>query len=136
MCSCMKEGQFSTSAPSAPAAEVTGAAAVGLLLKEENTGARVRRVRWMADSTYALDVAAQKCKVSANAAMANHARGAWARVQRMTRVEACHVRSHTGEPGNECADVMAELSRRGLRWRPLPFGSAPALRAPKADEET
>ena len=36
----------------------------------------------------------------------------------MTRVETCHVRSHTGELGNECADVLAELGRRGLRWSP------------------
>ena len=69
MCSCMMGDQFSTSAPSAPVAELT-----------ENSGARVRRVRWIADSTYALNVAAQKCKVGANAAMANHARGAWTRV--------------------------------------------------------
>ena len=78
----MMDGQFPTSAPSAPVAELTAAAAVGLLLEEENSGARLRRVRWIADSTYALNVAVQKCKVSANAAMANHARGAWARVQR------------------------------------------------------
>ena len=31
---------------------------------------------------------------------------------------ACHVRSRTGEPGNEGADVMAELGGSGLRWRP------------------
>ena len=39
---CMMDGQFSTSAPSAPAAELTAAAAVGLLLDEENSGAWVR----------------------------------------------------------------------------------------------
>ena len=77
----MMGGQFSTSAPSAPVAELIAAAAVGLLVEEENSGARVRRVSWIADSTYALNVAAQKCKVGANAAMANHARSAWARVQ-------------------------------------------------------
>ena len=87
-------------------------------LEEENSGARMRRIRWSADSTYALNVAAQKCKASANAAMANHARGAWSRVQRMTCAEAYHVRSHTGELGNECADVLAESGRRGLRWSP------------------
>ena len=26
--------------------------------------------------------------------------------------------SQSGEPGNECADVLAELGRRGLRWSP------------------
>ena len=36
----------------------------------------------------------------------------------MTRTEACHVRSHTAELGNECANVMADLDRRGLRWSP------------------
>ena len=49
----MLEGQFSTFAPSAPAAELTAAAAVGLLLEEENSSARLRRVSWIADSTYA-----------------------------------------------------------------------------------
>ena len=109
---CMMDGQFSTSAPSAPAAELT---AVGILLEEENSGARMRRVSWI---DLALDVTTQRCRVNANAAMANHARGAWARVQRMTRAEACHACSHTGELGNECADVLAELGRRGLRWSP------------------
>ena len=51
---CMLEGQFSTFAPSAPAAELaTAAAAVGLLLEEENSRARLRRVSWIADSTHA-----------------------------------------------------------------------------------
>ena len=53
---CMLEGQFSTSAPSAPAAELTTAAAVGLLLEEGNSGDKMRRASWIADSTYALDV--------------------------------------------------------------------------------
>ena len=53
---CMLEGQFSTSAPSAPAADLTAAAAVGLLLEERDSGAKLRRVSWIADSTYALDV--------------------------------------------------------------------------------
>ena len=92
----MMVGQFSTSAPTV---ELTAAAAVGLFLEEENFSARLRRVCWLADSTYALEVAAQKCNVMASAAMANHVRGAWTRVQRMTRAEACHVRSHTGESG-------------------------------------
>ena len=87
-------------------------------LEEENSGARMRRIRWIADSTYALNVAAQKCNASANGAMANHSRGAWSRVQRMKCAEVCHVRSRTSEPGNECADVLAESGRRGLRWSP------------------
>ena len=62
---CMMDGQFSTSAPSEP----TAAAAVGLSPEEENSRARVRRVRWIADSTYALNVAGHKCKVNANAAI-------------------------------------------------------------------
>ena len=96
---CMLEGQFSTSAPSAPAAELTAAAAVGLLLEEVNSGAKLRRVSWIADSTYALDVTTQRCRVNANTAMANLARGAWSAVRRLSRVETFHVRSHTGEPG-------------------------------------
>ena len=80
-------------------------------------------------------MAAQKCKVSVSAVMANHARGAWATVQGKTLAEACHVRGHTGERGNECADVLAELGRRSLRWSFLPVGSAPARRALKADQE-
>ena len=111
----MLEGQFSTSAPSAPAAELTAAAAAGVLLEEENSGAKVRRVSWIADSTYALSVTAQRCRVNANTAMANLACGAWSAVRRLSRVETFHVRSHTGEPGNECADALAELGGRGLR---------------------
>ena len=118
---CMADGQFSTS----PAAELTAAAAIGLLLEEENSGGRVRRVCWIAESTYVLYVAVQKCKVSANAA--------WSRVPRMTRAQARHVCSHAGEPGNECVDVLAELGRRGLRWSPCLL--APALRASEADQE-
>ena len=87
-------------APSAPVAELTAAAAVGLLLEEENVGTKVRRVHWTADSTNALDVA-------------SHARAAQARVQKMTRAETRHIHRHTGEPGNECADVTVELG--GLR---------------------
>ena len=47
--------------------------------------------------------------------MANLARGAWSAQRRLSRVETFHVRSHTGEPGNECADVLAELDRQGMR---------------------
>ena len=36
----------------------------------------------------------------------------------MTHAVACHVRSHTGEPGNECADALAEFGWRGLAWSP------------------
>ena len=98
---CMLEGHFSTSAPSAPAAEVTAAAAVGLLLEEGNSSAKY--------------VTKQRCGVIANTAMANLAHGAWSAVRRLSRVETFHVRSHTGEPGNECADVLAELGRQGMR---------------------
>ena len=109
---CMLEGQFSTSSPSAPAAELTAAAAaVELLLEEGNSSGKLRRVSWIAHSTYALNVAAQRCRVSANTVMANHARGAWSAARRLSRVETSHVHSHTGEPGNECADVLAELDR-------------------------
>ena len=73
---CMLEGQFSTSAPSAPAAELTAAAAVGLLLEEGNSSVKLRRISWIADSTYALNVTAQRCRVIANTAMANFACGA------------------------------------------------------------
>ena len=83
--------------------------------KRENSVAELRRVSWIADSTYALDVTAQRCKVNANTAMANLACGAWSAVRRLSRVETFHVRSHTGEPGNECADVLAELGRQGTR---------------------
>ena len=41
---CWRVSFLSTSAPSAPAAELTAAAAVGLLLEEENSGAKLRRV--------------------------------------------------------------------------------------------
>ena len=51
---CMFEGQFSTSAPCAPAAELTAAAAVGLFLEEGNSGTKLQRVSWIADSTYEL----------------------------------------------------------------------------------
>ena len=112
---CIFEGQFSTSAPSAPAAELTAAAAVELLLEEENSGAKLRLVRWIAAPTYALDVTAKRCRGNANTAMANLARGAWSAVRRLSRVETFHVRSRTGEPGNECADVLAELGRQGMR---------------------
>ena len=54
---CMVGGQFPSSAASAPAAKLTAAAVIGLLLEEDNSGAMVRRVRWIADSTYALHVA-------------------------------------------------------------------------------
>ena len=47
--------------------------------------------------------------------MANLALGAWSAARRLSRVETFHVRSHTGEPGNDCADVLAELGRQGLR---------------------
>ena len=87
---CTSECQFSTSAPSAAAAELT-AAAVGQKLEEVNSGARLRRVSWIADSTYVLNVAAQRCRVSANTVMANHARGAWSAARRLSRVETCHV---------------------------------------------
>ena len=63
-----------------------------------NSGAKLRRVSWIADSTYALDVTTQRCRVNANTAMANLARGAWSAVRRLSRVETFHVRSHTGEP--------------------------------------
>ena len=51
----------------------------------------------IADSTCA---SAERASVSANAAMTNHARGA------------CH----------DCADVLAGLGRRGLRWSPCLLG--------------
>ena len=92
---CMLEGQFSTSAPSAPSADLTAAAPVGLLLEEGNSVAKLRRVSWIADSTYALNVTAQRCRVNANTAMANLARRAWSAVRRLSRVETFHVRSHT-----------------------------------------
>ena len=111
----MLEGHFSTSAPSAPVAELTAAAAVGLLLEVWNSGAKLRCASWIADSTYALDVTTQRCRVNANTAMANLARGASSAVRRLSRVGTFHVRSHTGEPGNECADVLAELGRQGMR---------------------
>ena len=93
---CMLEGQFSTSAPSAPAAERTAAAAVGLLLEEGNSGARLRRVSWIADSTYALNVAGSAPTLS------------WPTTRRLSRVETCHVHSHAGELGNECADMCLQ----------------------------
>ena len=55
--------------------------------KRGNSGARLRRVSWNADPTNAMNVAAQRCRVSANTVMANHARGAWSAARRLSRVK-------------------------------------------------
>ena len=73
---CMLEGQFSTSAPSAPAAELTAAAAVGLLLEKGNSAAKLRRVSWIAESAHALNVGAQRCRINAKANQASRATSA------------------------------------------------------------
>ena len=85
----------------ASAVELTAAAAVGLLLEE----AKLRGVSWIANSTYALDVTTQRCRVKANTAFANFARGAWSAVRRLSRVETFHVRSC-----GEVEDVVGALT--------------------------
>ena len=107
------QGSFAVSAPSAPAAELTAAAAIAVLLDTSTEAAVLREIWWISDSKYALDVTTFTARTSVNTRMAGFARRAWASLGQMTATRCTHVKSHTGVPGNECADVMAELGRRG-----------------------
>ena len=40
--------------------------------------------------------------------------GIWLRLREDTRASCHHVRSHTGDSRNECADVLAEIGKMGV----------------------
>ena len=114
---CMLEGPFSTSAPSAPAAELTAAAAVGPLLEEGNSGEKVAACQL--ECRFDLCPECGSAKIQGQRQHCHGQPRAWCMVNGTTaRVETSHVHSRTGELGNECVDVLAELDRRGLRWSP------------------
>ena len=101
-------GFLGASRPSAPVAELT---AVLTLLKLmgyplETDGASLRV---FADSTYATDLVCLRSRVAANARMAEEARCLASRTAARRALAVAHVKAHSGIPGNELADLAAEI---------------------------
>ena len=105
-------GSFGLLRPSAPAAELTAVTAVLALLRT-----RVRRalpaLSISTDCRYAVDVPQLKARTGANHLLAKVARAEFAARARESFTELQHVRGHSGDPGNELADVIADLGCAG-----------------------
>ena len=105
-------GSFGLLRPSAPAAELTAVTAVLALLRT-----RVRRalpaLSISTDCRYAVDVPQLKARTGTNHLLSKVARAEFAARARESFTELQHVRGHSGDPGNELADVIADLGCAG-----------------------
>ena len=105
-------GSFGLLRPSAPAAELTAVAAVLALLRTRLQHS-VASVSIASDCEYAVRVPQLRARSSTNHLLVRTARAEYA--ARSSCLETClwHVRGHSGDPGNEMADVAADLGCAG-----------------------
>ena len=70
------------------------------------------------DSVYALEGVACRARAHANHALVSLARSVALRIRATSQVAFERVSAHGGEPGNELADILADIGMCGLGFTP------------------
>ena len=102
----MTEGHAGATHHSAPVAELS--AACGVLLAVSTIVVQLPKIVFFIDSTYAIDILLGRSRARSNAALVFRARQAMYEVSARTLVLAFHIKGHSGDPGNELADIAAD----------------------------
>ena len=120
-------GSFGLDRPSAPSAELTAVVAVLSCLRVRLQGA-LPDLSIASDCLYAVKAPQLQARASANHALVKAARAEYAARATCSAVVLRHVKGHSGDPGNEMADVVADLGCAGelshprlLDWLALRF---------------
>ena len=95
-----------------PAAELTAVTAVLALLRTRLRGA-LPALSIALDCEYAVGVPQLKARSVANHVLAKVARAEFDARDKLSPTELRHIRGHSGDPGNELADVIAYLGCAG-----------------------
>ena len=104
---------------SAPVAEATAALFCTRALASLAGGShRATNITMHIDATYALNIVCGHARASANAALIHRLRASLYVARSFFFISAFHVRSHTGNPGNEFADLAADLGAQGASSHP------------------
>ena len=117
VCDMAMSGFLGATRPSAPVAELTAITVIfNLMIKRLEAPPPVVAVR--ADSVFALDMVALRARAHANHALVGHARAIAISMRKTSRIILEHVSAHKGEPGNELADILADIGMCGLSFTP------------------